>query len=227
MGVQERKQREREQRRKVILDSARRAFVAHGMQHTSMDRIAEEAELSKGTLYLYYRNRDDLLLTLIVDDLEKLIKKMESVAKGKQAPDARMLKAIHTFHQFATKNEFFYKAITQVSLAELFDCRDEESEAVQRFRELNQRLFQSMKVIVDDGVNDGTFHLETPSSYVVIQMILAIKGTIVILSNGMIPPDWMNGDLDQILTDQVKMFIRGMKSPLPKNALKSNKKAKA
>ncbi|MBL0323310.1 MAG: helix-turn-helix transcriptional regulator [Ignavibacteria bacterium] len=50
MGIRERKEREKEQRRIDILDSARQAFLKHGLEQTSMDRIAQEAELAKGTL---------------------------------------------------------------------------------------------------------------------------------------------------------------------------------
>ncbi|MFN4908693.1 MAG: helix-turn-helix domain-containing protein, partial [Bacteroidota bacterium] len=72
MGTIQRKERERDQRRKAILASARAAFVKHGIATTTMERIAQEAELAKGTLYLYFRSREELLMGLLADDLAAL-----------------------------------------------------------------------------------------------------------------------------------------------------------
>ena len=49
MGVAERKEREKEQRRKGILDAAEKVFFKHGVENATMDNVAEEAELSKAT----------------------------------------------------------------------------------------------------------------------------------------------------------------------------------
>jgi TetR/AcrR family transcriptional regulator len=50
MGITERKEREKEQRRNAIIDAAEKIFFTKGMDNSTMDDVAEEAELSKGTL---------------------------------------------------------------------------------------------------------------------------------------------------------------------------------
>ncbi len=60
MGITERKEREKERRRQEIIDAAERVFFREGIDRASMDQVAEEAELSKGTLYLYFKSREDL-----------------------------------------------------------------------------------------------------------------------------------------------------------------------
>lgn len=57
-----RRQRERERRRNEIIDAADRVFAARGYSDATMDAIAVEAELSKGTLYLYFENKEALFL---------------------------------------------------------------------------------------------------------------------------------------------------------------------
>lgn len=60
MGIAERKEREKQQRREEIVQAAEKVFFSTGLEHATMDEIAAEAELSKGTLYLYFRSKEDL-----------------------------------------------------------------------------------------------------------------------------------------------------------------------
>jgi AcrR family transcriptional regulator len=64
MGITERKEREKEQRREAIIDAAEKVFFKKGFTSATMDEIADAAELSKGTLYLYYKSKEDLLLAI-------------------------------------------------------------------------------------------------------------------------------------------------------------------
>lgn len=79
MGIQERKQREREQRRQQIMNAARKVFSINGFMKTTMEDIAREAELSPGTLYLYFKNKDELYASLSVVVLEHLYEKLKRV----------------------------------------------------------------------------------------------------------------------------------------------------
>ncbi|MEN8202555.1 MAG: TetR/AcrR family transcriptional regulator [Bacteroidota bacterium] len=60
MGITERKEREKQQRREGIIQAAEKVFFSKGFDHSTMDDIADEAELSKGTLYLYFKSKDVL-----------------------------------------------------------------------------------------------------------------------------------------------------------------------
>lgn len=60
MGIQERKNREKNLRKEQILESARRLFQERGFLNVTMSDISEAAELSIGTLYLYFKNKEDI-----------------------------------------------------------------------------------------------------------------------------------------------------------------------
>ena len=79
MGIQERKRREREQRRRQIMRAAHDVFSVKGFTKTTMEDIAREAELSPGTLYLYFKNKDELYASLSVEVLEQLYDKLKRV----------------------------------------------------------------------------------------------------------------------------------------------------
>jgi AcrR family transcriptional regulator len=81
MGIQERKQRERERRRQQIIVAAKRVFSEKGYSKSTMEDIAREAELSPGTLYLYFKNKDELYASLSLRILQYLNIRLEDVKK--------------------------------------------------------------------------------------------------------------------------------------------------
>jgi len=64
MGIQDRKEREKEQRRNQIIVAARKVFHEKGFTKATMKDIANEAELGFGTLYLYFKNKEELFAAL-------------------------------------------------------------------------------------------------------------------------------------------------------------------
>ena len=58
MGITERREREKIERRKAILNCARELILLQGVEQVSMDDIARKAELSKATLYLYFSGKE-------------------------------------------------------------------------------------------------------------------------------------------------------------------------
>jgi len=60
-----RRQRERQQRLQTILAAAGTLFAREGYHRTGMERIADEAEVSVGTVYFYFKNKEDLLVKLL------------------------------------------------------------------------------------------------------------------------------------------------------------------
>ena len=104
MGIQERKQRERERRRQQIIVAAKRVFSARGFSKTTMEDIAREAELSPGTLYLYFKNKDELYASLSLRILQYMNIRLEDVKKEKDSnPEqkiASIKEALYDVYQF-------------------------------------------------------------------------------------------------------------------------------
>ncbi len=84
MGIVERKEREREQRREAIVDAAQKVFFEKGLLAATMDEIAEIAELSKGTLYIYYKSKEDLYLAVMMRGVKILTGWFEEIVHSTQ-----------------------------------------------------------------------------------------------------------------------------------------------
>ncbi|MFH0967517.1 MAG: TetR/AcrR family transcriptional regulator [Methanobacteriota archaeon] len=75
MGITERKQREKEQRKTDILDAAERLFFSRRYEDVSMENIAHDVELNKATLYLYFKNKEALFAAIVLRGVQILQKK--------------------------------------------------------------------------------------------------------------------------------------------------------
>jgi AcrR family transcriptional regulator len=86
MSVRERHKRERQARSEAILAAALRVFGEHGLEHSTIEMIAREAEVAVGTIYLYFASRDDLFLNLWVARGEQLRKRYLEIQASKLPP---------------------------------------------------------------------------------------------------------------------------------------------
>ena len=69
MTTRARREREKQERRRSILRAARETFFQNGFHHATVDSVAERAEVSKGTVYLYFESKESLLAHLLLDGL--------------------------------------------------------------------------------------------------------------------------------------------------------------
>jgi TetR/AcrR family transcriptional regulator len=84
MGTLERREREKAERKRQILKAARKLFWKNGFARTTMPAIAEAAELSAGTLYLYFPSKHALYAELLDEGFDLLESRLrEAVAKGR------------------------------------------------------------------------------------------------------------------------------------------------
>jgi len=74
MGINERKLKEKELRIKQIRDNATALFYKKGYKSTTIEDIAKLAEISKGTIYLYFKSKIDLYYSMVEPSLDVLSK---------------------------------------------------------------------------------------------------------------------------------------------------------
>jgi AcrR family transcriptional regulator len=108
MGVAERKSRHKESTRQEILDAARDLFVGEGYENVSMRKIAEKVEYAPGTIYLYFKDKAEILDTLCQQTFEKLRLRMEAIQKDSGDPVEGLRRGLRTYIQFGLDNPNHY-----------------------------------------------------------------------------------------------------------------------
>jgi AcrR family transcriptional regulator len=78
MGIVERKEREKEEIRRKILDAARDLFAREGYDRVTMRRVADAIEYSATTIYNHFEDKDDLVQALCHEDFAKLLGHLEA-----------------------------------------------------------------------------------------------------------------------------------------------------
>lgn len=90
MTTLSRKQREIIDREALILTTAREIFCSHGYLGLNMNRIAEEMDYAKGTIYQHFKNKEEIILALAVDTLAKRCAMFEKAAQFRGRSRHRM-----------------------------------------------------------------------------------------------------------------------------------------
>jgi AcrR family transcriptional regulator len=83
-----------EVRRRQILDAAARLAVAHGLEKTSIAKVAEAAGLAKGSIYLHYESRRDLLAGLQADLWRQMLERPGEITADEELTWAAKLDAV-------------------------------------------------------------------------------------------------------------------------------------
>jgi TetR/AcrR family transcriptional regulator len=94
--IQRRRNREKDQRIQSILEASKKVFFSKGYLKATMDEIALEAEISKPTIYQYFKTKDDLYFSLmlpVVEDIGKQAEKIENrLLAGKYADGGQLIR---------------------------------------------------------------------------------------------------------------------------------------
>lgn len=156
MGIQERKEREKERRRQQIMVAAKRVFSERGFNKATMEDIAQEAELSPGTLYLYFKNKEELYASLSLRILQYLLIRVEHVIDEKDAgPDQKLeslMEAMYDVYEFDP-----LIIINMFHLQSSETLKNLSPELMEQIKTLSRKSLNSMAKIFRDGVEQGLF----------------------------------------------------------------------
>ena len=109
MGTKERRTREKEQLRRQILSAARELFVNQGYENVSMRKIANKIEYSPTTIYLYFKDKADLLDSVCKETLLSLLNTLELLKRDKSDPIEVLRKSGKAYVEFGLKYPQDYK----------------------------------------------------------------------------------------------------------------------
>ena len=107
MTIATRKQREKEEMRHLILEAAKKIFLTKGYEQASIRNIAEEIEYSPGTIYLYFKEKDEIFHALHQEGFRKLVESMAPL-QFVSDPFERLKAMGSVYMDFAMNNKDFY-----------------------------------------------------------------------------------------------------------------------
>ncbi len=136
MGVKERRARQRKYLRQEILDAASELFVRDGYENVSMRRIADKIEYSPTTIYIYFKDKAELLEQVCKDTFSRLVQKLTKIMEQPGDPVERLKRGLTAYIEFGLENPHHYRATFMMPIPEGFDhekYHKEDSPGMQAF----------------------------------------------------------------------------------------------
>lgn len=168
--------------RQNIIDSAFKIFSLYGYAGATMRMIAEDAGISVGGIYLYFKNKDELCLFLIKEKLDEFSEKAEYIVQSIENPLDALVKYINISVEYAKKNKEFI--ITQ-----------SREQGFTFGIETKRYFFNKQKAlimeIVKKGIEKGVFVRCSPeeTTKVIMSVIRGFILTVVIDPDNLYDPD--------------------------------------
>jgi len=111
MGTTERRERDRQRRREDILNTARGLFFDKGFRDTTIDDIARAVELARGTIYLYFENKEEIYATILEEGLDLLREMIVASHCESDDPMTSILSAHDAFMRFHDQYPQYYNVL--------------------------------------------------------------------------------------------------------------------
>ncbi len=161
MGIHERKEREKERRRQQIIVAAKRVFSDKGFNKATMEDIAKEAELSPGTLYLYFKNKEELYASLSLRILQYLHIRVEHVnSETDLDPEQKIVTLMEAMYDVYDFDPLII--INMFHLQSSETLKNLSPKLLSEIKELSSKSIGAISKIFEEGIEEGVFIAKHP-----------------------------------------------------------------
>lgn len=145
MGIQERREREREARRTSVLDATRLLVREHGFNGTTTKRIAEQCELSEATIFWYFKSKDEIFVSLLYEGIAFTNEGLETIRAHEASPKEKLSELWSFFSQLRTQHPEYFHVFSYLGHPESTSAVTEEvKREIARRSGDNFRLFATL-----------------------------------------------------------------------------------
>ena len=196
MGIAERKEREREQRRNEIITGAEKIFFEKGYDSATLDEVADAAELSKATLYLYFKNKEELYYAIYERGLERL-KQFFSEAISPTNDSLQNIVAIgENYVKFVQTYPDYFKTILYFKGKLLNNPLEEE-------------LMDLFIMVIDQGIKDKVINSEYSAPVLATLLWAQTTGVLQLIVTEDVHLKKYNLSADKILEGHFRINVEG------------------
>lgn len=204
-----RKAIERETRRRLILKAARQLFDEKGIENTSMDEIASAAEYTRRTLYAYFKGRDEISLSIFIEDLQARWDEQKKALNEADTGLEKIIRWAESFYLFTLR----YPHSIRLQLYWDFRGIDREmisDETFAAFEAINNELAEGLREIFHLGVSDGSLQSDLPVDLTISQFLYSYRS---ILNRALSSSySFASFDPDEYVKYYIETFVRNIKN---------------
>lgn len=137
-------------KKELIINAAIKVFADKGFYTANVADVAKQAGVADGTIYLYFKNKDDLLISLFETKMEEILLRFSSLLDSNQNAEEKLRQFIHLYFQIIEEDQ---------NLAEVFQVELRQSGKFLKDYH-NQKFIDFLNLIGDilhQGQSDGQF----------------------------------------------------------------------
>ena len=133
-----------------IIDAAVIVIAENGYHQAQVSKIAKQAGVADGTIYLYFKNKEDILISLFEEKMGEFVEKIEEKIAGKVTAEEKLLMMIETHFQLLSEDHHM-AIVTQLEL------RQSNKELRLRINAVLRGYLQVIDKIILNGIETGEF----------------------------------------------------------------------
>ena len=138
------------EKHQVILEAAVKTFARTGYHRTRIADIAREAKVADGTVYIYFKNKEDVLISLFQNIMNRFVKELKTELFQCRNPDEK-LDAIIGYHLNTLENKPEQAKVTQIELRQIDQTINEGiSKPLLSY-------FQLIEEVIEEGKEQGLY----------------------------------------------------------------------
>lgn len=159
MGIVERREREKEALRTRIVEAARDIVSEAGLEALSMRALAERIEYSPATLYLYFRDKDELIREVVIEGFRRMGECMhaEAAQLGKGADAGQQHRASgRGYARFALENTAYFRVMFELPTVAQMECPVTDEDLALTGEKSWTSMVQTVQRAIDTGIFSAT-----------------------------------------------------------------------
>ncbi len=145
--------------RRAILDAARKRFLHYSYKKTTIDEIAQDAKVGKGTVYLYFDSKEDILLTIAKSVKRNVTEQMEAIAASLATPEEKLRRMVTanvlSVHDACMGAAHGIELVDETMQPKIARCAQKEHDA----------QLELIARVLEEGVQRGEFTLPDGDSH--------------------------------------------------------------
>ncbi|RTR27381.1 TetR/AcrR family transcriptional regulator [Robertmurraya yapensis] len=133
-----------------IIDAAVIVIAENGYHQAQVSKIAKQAGVADGTIYLYFKNKEDILISLFQEKMGNFVEKIEEKIAGKQVAAEKLLKMVETHFKILSEDP-------QLAIVTQLELRQSNKELRLRINNVLKGYLKVIDQILIEGMESGEF----------------------------------------------------------------------
>lgn len=215
------RQRRKEARPQELLDAALTLFVEKGFSATRMEEIATHAGVAKGTVYLYFQSKEDVLKAVIRDSLSSSIAEGRSIVETFEGPSSALVRVAMNLW-WERVGETRAGGICKLLIAEAGNFPELAQFFVDEVANPGHALLQQ---VIQRGIDQGEFRAAVSADYAArvlitpLQFLMIHRNSIGTYTSG----GFMAAEPQQFIHTLIDVFLNGLRAVGPSDAVQQER----